>query len=477
MEKENIWEIFESSEKILSNYERICDFFSDDLPADFVENDELGEVALEVTWSLFDAKEFGKILEFSRLLQKKQPDIYSEEFQYLDDFLIDYYCFHGDRNAVVDAFQNFIKNPVKGYDRLLVSLNKITFYQHTDLIDDIIVHIFDTVRDSDELIYAAEFDLALCKYYIMLEDYFQKADKKVSFNKNDLLNELVFYNFNLLDKALRATVNGLYGSSDTIAPIIDDFCIKKNRFLCTLRGLFLKEMKGKNFHFYLSGFLWDSMLELWIKKPKNSIKNTNDYFAVNLESYESHLSSLSGGYFFNDNSQMIAVLWGSVYIYDFLYSTSVINQETYNSFKETSKVLKGRIIVKLTSELWNSNFVHCWEKPDSISEIEFQEEEKIFRKSISLKKDKFSNSQKEFSEELNNIGELYKYIIAAEIANHNKLNSKTNFNKEKNIKLIKPNNKGSIKTIEDNSVIVPPKVGRNEPCTCGSGKKHKKCCG
>jgi uncharacterized protein YecA (UPF0149 family) len=21
-----------------------------------------------------------------------------------------------------------------------------------------------------------------------------------------------------------------------------------------------------------------------------------------------------------------------------------------------------------------------------------------------------------------------------------------------------------------------PKVGRNEPCPCGSGKKHKKCC-
>ena len=25
--------------------------------------------------------------------------------------------------------------------------------------------------------------------------------------------------------------------------------------------------------------------------------------------------------------------------------------------------------------------------------------------------------------------------------------------------------------------IAPPKVGRNEPCPCGSGKKHKKCCG
>ena len=25
--------------------------------------------------------------------------------------------------------------------------------------------------------------------------------------------------------------------------------------------------------------------------------------------------------------------------------------------------------------------------------------------------------------------------------------------------------------------IVEKKVGRNEPCPCGSGKKYKKCCG
>ncbi len=25
-------------------------------------------------------------------------------------------------------------------------------------------------------------------------------------------------------------------------------------------------------------------------------------------------------------------------------------------------------------------------------------------------------------------------------------------------------------------VKIPPKVGRNEPCPCGSGKKYKKCC-
>ncbi len=30
---------------------------------------------------------------------------------------------------------------------------------------------------------------------------------------------------------------------------------------------------------------------------------------------------------------------------------------------------------------------------------------------------------------------------------------------------------------KSNTVIKPPKVGRNDPCPCGSGKKYKKCCG
>ena len=29
----------------------------------------------------------------------------------------------------------------------------------------------------------------------------------------------------------------------------------------------------------------------------------------------------------------------------------------------------------------------------------------------------------------------------------------------------------------DGQAIAPNKVGRNDPCTCGSGKKYKKCCG
>ncbi|MBT7153787.1 MAG: SEC-C domain-containing protein, partial [Deltaproteobacteria bacterium] len=30
---------------------------------------------------------------------------------------------------------------------------------------------------------------------------------------------------------------------------------------------------------------------------------------------------------------------------------------------------------------------------------------------------------------------------------------------------------------ESEPVRTEPKIGRNQPCPCGSGKKYKKCCG
>lgn len=34
----------------------------------------------------------------------------------------------------------------------------------------------------------------------------------------------------------------------------------------------------------------------------------------------------------------------------------------------------------------------------------------------------------------------------------------------------------SLERINDGTKMIPKKIGRNEPCPCGSGKKYKKCC-
>ncbi len=45
--------------------------------------------------------------------------------------------------------------------------------------------------------------------------------------------------------------------------------------------------------------------------------------------------------------------------------------------------------------------------------------------------------------------------------------------------LINPDRRKELYKLEKSSktVVKPPKVGRNDPCPCGSGKKYKKCCG
>jgi SEC-C motif len=149
---------------------------------------------------------------------------------------------------------------------------------------------------------------------------------------------------------------------------------------------------------------------------------------------------------------MLGVLWGSVYVYDFLYKIQFINENTYLNFIETSKVLKGRAIYNFTSSLWKSSFIHTWVKPDSVSETEFFQEKKIFQKSISLKSNTFSNLKENIQDELDNIGDLAQYI-----------------NNKKDSSDLKTTNSSAPYRNET-------KIGRNDPCPCGSGKKYKKCC-
>jgi uncharacterized protein YecA (UPF0149 family) len=44
------------------------------------------------------------------------------------------------------------------------------------------------------------------------------------------------------------------------------------------------------------------------------------------------------------------------------------------------------------------------------------------------------------------------------------------FDKEKQIEIEKNYKKSK-------TVVKADKIGRNDPCSCGSGKKYKKCCG
>ena len=78
------------------------------------------------------------------------------------------------------------------------------------------------------------------------------------------------------------------------------------------------------------------------------------------------------------------------------------------------------MITNRLSNLWNYNFVHKWEKPDSISQSEFEAEHNIFKKSYDFKPSKSMQSafdvyKNEINEEINQMTILKPFIIMPDV--------------------------------------------------------------
>ena len=488
------------NENILDIFDITCDFFSGKLPGEFLKKYDVGEVILETVGHHAKVKEFERVLKFLRLLKDKQPELYMENFQYLDDFLVDFYCFHRDHKQVEAAFANFINYPVQDYDQYFSSFKKLLFYQYTDLIDRAITENFDTVAGSNKLIGAPEYDLAICKLYSELEVLWEKNSNV--FPKKRIDEVMERYGFDP-DQILLSTIEQCIFSDVCDRESLERIFIEdKRRFRFMLQWHFMKYMKNKGVSFALSGRIFEKMLGYWEGNIKKKKRMLDLYFRVHPQKFEKHMVDLSGDMFYDNKPEMVAVLWGCVYIYDFLRSIELISQKTYDDLLEQSRRLKGIVIGQFVHDLWDYDFVHTWGRPGNVSETEFEEEHKIFRKSYSFKRDGFGEFRKEISAELIRIGELAGYII--EGGKQDKKGPdlsaledlfdtpgeyeelQENFDEIDEYEGSQENiddtdeYEGSQENIDDTDEYEPtkswPKVGRNEPCPCGSGKKYKKCC-
>jgi hypothetical protein len=456
----------------LDIFDITCDFFSRELPGEFLEKYDVGEVIVETKGHHTEAKEFDRVLKFIRLLKDKQPELFMENFQYLDDFLVDFYCFHRDVKQVEAAFANFIKYPVEVYDQYFSCFKKLLFYQYTDLIDKAIMANFDSVAGSNKLIGTPEYDLAICKLYLELEVFW--VENSNVFPKKRIDEVLERYGFDP-DQNLLSTIEQCIFSDVLDKENLErDFIEDMGRFRLMLQWYFMKYAKSKGVSFALSGRVFEKMLRYWegnIKKKKRTLEL---YFRVHPQKFEKHLVYLSGDMLYDNKPEMVAVLWGCVFIYDFLRSIELISQNAYDEFLEQSRRLKGIAIGQFIHDLWEYDFVHTWGSPDSVSETEFEEEHKIFRKSYSFKRDSFDKYRKEISSELERIGELAGYIIEGGKQEGPDLSALEDLFDSPGDYEELPEDFDETDEIEPTQPL--PRVGRNEPCPCGSGKKFKKCC-
>lgn len=443
------------NEPSLDIFDLTCDFFSRELPEDFLEESDVGEVLLETKGHQEEAKNFENVLKFSRIIKENHPQLYEDFFEYFDDFLVDYYCFLHDTPKIEAAFSNFLKKPLQDYDAYLKVFKQLLFYQQTPMLERAITENFRTIYESEEFTGDPEYDLAECKLLLTLEQYHNGSE---TYDKEKFIKILTDYNYEPEDDFIKSIEEGLFQPTLEVENLMTYFAGNKAYFLTVIEMHFLKFMVQNGLRFYVSGRIWRKMSPYWQALDKNGKKEPDGFFRIEPLQFEKYLAHLADNFLFTDYPEVVSVLWGSVYIYEFLRKEGIISQSVFDDFLEISKKMKGIVIASNLPYLWRCNFVHNWEKPHCISQNEFMQEVNIFKKSFSLNvHGEFYEQKSEIAEELDAIGDFADYILEAAKADEIR-------------KMKKPEFTG-------NPIIKEKTPGRNDPCPCGSGKKYKKCCG
>lgn len=244
MTTEEFWDKY-SNEDLLDIFDITCDFFSKKLPKEFLDDYDVGEVILETREHQEIEQNYDNVLKFTEIIQNKQKKLYEEYFQYFDGFLLDYYCFKQDPTNIQKAFSLFIENPLQDYDAYLLGFNKLLYYQQSDIIKQAVLKNFNEVRDSEELMGDGEFDLALCMYYILMQETYENND--VEFNLSGFLSKISDYNFEFDDSFLSSLEKGLSKPILDAVELKELFIKDKSSALIIIRGNFQREMHHKGF--------------------------------------------------------------------------------------------------------------------------------------------------------------------------------------------------------------------------------------
>ncbi|MFP4548983.1 MAG: SEC-C metal-binding domain-containing protein [Fidelibacterota bacterium] len=437
-------------------YDNAIQFFSQEIITDdIMQKYDYVDVMIEFQSALEDAKEYEKLIKFVDIIQNYQPVIYQESFGYLNIPLLTYYLFKEEPEKAKASFQPFIQNPVEAYDLYLNLLKTFLFFQQEDIINEAITKNLNEIRDSKKLVFGSNEDLVGFLFYRELEKYYANSQ----FNRDELIKLMNHLEYEVSEKMLKRLEFFYKGSYDKekIKNIGNSQNIN-DRLL--LKCFFLEYMKNKGFSFPYTGFLWDSLMDYFYLNNQTKTVQNKTFFNITYQSFNSYLRN-NVDIWLRTTNQCFNLIWGAVYFYDFLNSYEIIGDQEYQIAISVINKVKEKYKSNNEPDLWEYTFIHSWEKPDSISEQEFLEEEKTFRDTFSIV-------------EQNTPGNYLPDNLDEDWEENLDDNLDDDFD---NGKIEIPGEKHNFIHNEGRPIKVEKAPGRNDPCPCGSGKKYIKCCG
>lgn len=228
-----------------------------------------------------------------------------------------------------------------------------------------------------------------------------------------------------------------------------------NDLLLTISVQFYKYMKDE---FGMSFMISDRFLTI-LKKIElyGQVNNDEAFFYIPYPILSEHIENLYDRTFLSNEIEIFGMVYGLKYVYRFLHVSGLINDHYYQRMEENIGMLEFDSIFYLNRTAWQMKFVFDWPQlnPPNPNLV------KLFSDTYRYSIDKTVGDQFDNYLESWSVPE----IVQEEIDQfYNEKQSKKKENDHDRWFPTQP------------IVNTGPKVERNDPCPCGSGKKYKKCC-
>jgi hypothetical protein len=174
--------------------------------------------------------------------------------------------------------------------------------------------------------------------------------------------------------------------------------------------------------------------------------NFDAFDAAEFKDYAEHL----GGFMNNCEYKPILAPLGAIYKCDFLKKCGLITQNQYDAVVAPCIVFVDFFAHQWHWRLKDNGYLRDWQKPDSLTQADFDTLLATIAKAYEPESDDTNRGRAIENLRVNNLMESWATP-----------------------KMSKPQYTPPSYT----PIKAEPKIGRNDTCTCGSGKKYKKCCG
>ena len=356
--------------------------FSEPLSKAIYEEYDVAEVALEFLGHHESAKKYQEIEDFYQLLMEHNQELFLENKEYYIEALMKYHCAQGNREKVLGYLQDLLSFGYQNYDILLLIIYYALFYGYTDKVDELIEHLYNEVKNDDELIEGATIDFTLFKFSIELEKLYLAQEKSLqALDWEPFREKMASYDFELIEEFRQAIEKGLLYTADNVrGDFLGPFPENMKEVLGALQLVFMKYIHQQGCSFVVSAMIWNALLEYWVG---NEASNWETFFQFEEERFTEFLQDQQG--IMIDYRHMVAnILWGSAYVVEFLRNIQVFDETLYKTQIQVINAIKTLFKEANNVELWQYNFVLNWMAPNDALATAQEEDKKLFADSFEL---------------------------------------------------------------------------------------------